>query len=236
MSHINNEPKNKNIHAGHRARMRDKLLKSGIDVFTDHELLEFLMYYIHRTKDTNPIGHALIDRFGSIGGVFSASYEELIKVDGISDAGAAFIIFVSQLADRVSRSEIPKKAMLSSYKESGEYCMQYFKGLRKERFVLVCLDSERRVISSDIISEGSSNATVVDIRKIVEIAMNKGACGVVLSHNHPGDSTHPSSADVAVTARIINVLEGINISVIDHIICNGETYTSMSERGILDSL
>lgn len=228
--------KKKNIHAGHRERLRKRFLEKGMDALDDHQILEFLLFHCNRVKDTNPMGHALMDRFKNLDAVFSASYDDLIKVDGISDAAAALILFVSQLSNRVSRSTVPRKAALLTQRAAGEYCMKFFKGLKKERVVLVCLDSERNVISADIISEGVSNASVVDVRKIVEIAMNKGAVGVVLAHNHPDDATHPSNADVSVTTRIVNVLEGINISVIDHIICNNETFTSMSERGLMDDM
>ncbi len=225
--------KKENIHKGHRERMRQKFLGDGMDAFADHEILEFLMFYVHRTKDTNPIGHALLQKFGSLKNVFSASYDELVKVKGIGENGAAFIRFVSQLSNRISRSTIPKKARLTSEEETGKFCMSLFHGLTEERFIIICIDSERNVLSWHEISKGVSNATVVELRKIVEIAMARDAVGIILAHNHPGDNTNPSAADMSVTNKVIRVLEELNIAVVDHIICNDETFTSMEQRGFM---
>ncbi len=225
--------KEENIHEGHRKRMRQKFLSDGIDAFTDHEILEFFLFYVHKRANTNPIGHALIKKFGSLKNVFSASYDELIKVDGVGESSAVLIKLLSQLSNRISRKEIPKKARLASEEETGKFCMSLFYGLTEERFIIICVDSERNVLSWHEISKGVSNATVVELRKIVEIAMARDAVGIILAHNHPGDSTNPSAADMSITNKVIRVLEELNIAVVDHIICNDETFTSMEQRGFM---
>jgi len=73
----------KKIHTGHRGRMRERFDASGFDNFQPHEVLEFLLYGFLPVRDTNPLGHALIERFGSVGKVLTASPEELGKVPGI---------------------------------------------------------------------------------------------------------------------------------------------------------
>jgi len=222
------------IHKGHRERVRRRFLKDGIDVLDDHQVLELLLFYVHKVKDTNPIGHELISKFKSLEGVFAATYDELCSVDGISEAGATLIMLIGQLRNRLSLSNVQKKLRLADARDAGEYCRGFLKDLPTGRMIVISLNSRKEVIAADIISDGNSNATVVDVRKVLEIALLRKASGVVLSHNHPGDTTHPSSSDVAVTERIIQVLEGINISVIDHIICNEDSFESMSERGFLD--
>lgn len=72
-----------NIHAGHRGRMRERFKASGFDNFQPHEVLEVLMYEFIPVRDTNPLGHALIEHFGSVENVLTASPEELTKVPGI---------------------------------------------------------------------------------------------------------------------------------------------------------
>ncbi len=230
------DTKKDNIHKGHRERVRKRFLKDGINAFEDHQILEFLLFYVHKIKDTNPIGHALINKFKSLDGVFSASYEELCSVDGISESGASLIMLIGQLRNRISRDTMEKKVRFSTHRDAAEYCMKLFDGLSVEKLFLISLNSMKDVISTDVISEGTCNATTADMRKILEIAMLRKASGVIITHNHPGDSPHPSSSDVAVTTKIINLLESINISVIDHIICSGSDYSSMSERGILETL
>lgn len=223
-----------NVHKKHRERMRKKFISEGIDAFLDHEILEYLMFGVHRVKDTNPIAHNLIKRFGTLRGVFDASYDELKTVDNVGEAGAALIKLISQLSNRISRSTVPKKKMINSVQDAGEYCQSLMYGLKEERLILICVDSDKSVVEWYEISRGVTSATVVDMRMIVEKAMSSGATGVILCHNHPDDSTNPSTADVVATNKIVDILESINISVIDHIICNDKTYTSMSERGFMD--
>ena len=224
-----------NVHKGHRERVRQRFLQGGIDSLDDYQILEFLLFYVHKRKDTNPLGHELINKFKTLDGVFSATYEELCSVDGIGDSGASLITLIGQLRNRIKRSNMTRKVRLYTTEDAAEYCAQYFEDLPNERMIVISLNSKKDVIATDIISEGGPNSALVDVRKVLEIALLRKASGIILSHNHPGDSTHPSASDLVVTSNIIRVLEGINISVIDHIICNDKTYTSLAERGFLDS-
>ena len=72
--------KKENIHLGHRQRMKEKYYSKGIDVFSDHEKLEMLLYFTNKVKDTNAIAHALIKEFGNLENVFNADVEYLQKV------------------------------------------------------------------------------------------------------------------------------------------------------------
>lgn len=224
----------KNVHSGHRDRMRAKLLKRGIDAFDDHEILEFLLFYVNKRKNTNPTGHKLMEKFKTLSGVFDASFEELCSVDGVGEAGASLLRLVGQLPNRLSAESAEKKIRLVTNRDAAEYCMQFLKGLDHERMLLISLNSVKDVLAVDIVSDGTFNATNADVRKILELAFLRKATGVILAHNHPGDSPHPSASDTTITAKITGILEGINIAVIDHIICSDDSYCSMSERGIMD--
>ncbi len=228
--------KDQNVHAGHRERMRKRFFEKGIDSFQDHEILEFLLYYVYRNGNTNPIGHALMDKFKTIDGVFGATYDELCSVKGVGEKGAILIMYINELRNRLSRSSVEKKVRLATHRDAADYCFKFFEGLSSEKFILISLNSKRDVIAADVISDGTCSASSVDIRRIMEIVLLRKPSGVILSHNHPGDSPHPSSSDLAVTSRIIDLLEGIDIAVIDHIICSGKDYCSLSERGMLEAM
>ena len=79
------------MHKGHRARLRQRFIKAGLEGFAPHEVLELLLTFAIPRRDTNPIAHALIRRFGSLHGVFEAKYAELIKVEGIGEQAATLI-------------------------------------------------------------------------------------------------------------------------------------------------
>ena len=78
-------------HAGHRSRMKNRFLKTGLDSFEPHEVLELLLFYAIPKRDTNKIAHDLIENFGSIAGVLNAPYELLIQIDGIGEHAAILL-------------------------------------------------------------------------------------------------------------------------------------------------
>lgn len=92
------------VHQGHRARQRKKLLENGPRAFADHELLEMLLYYAIPRRDTNELAHRLLERFGSLQGVFSAPVEELSTVEGVGENAAVLLSLVPQIWQRSLRT------------------------------------------------------------------------------------------------------------------------------------
>ena len=103
--------KNANTHSGHRARMAQRFMHDGFDNYRPHEVLEQILYEVIPRSNTNPAGHALIDRFGSVGGVINASAEELLNVEGVGKKSAEFL---SSLPDEMT------KRILVRFREIGE--------------------------------------------------------------------------------------------------------------------
>ena len=225
-----------NPHAGHRQRMKEKFMKCGINAFSDYQALEFLMFYIHKRKDTNIIGHDLINEFKNLEGVFGASYESLIKVKGIGPEAALLINFIGQLRNKIfldSRKCEHKIMVNTTY--AGNYFCDMFRDLNIERFMIMSLKANREIIATDTISEGTVTSTSADLRTIAEMVFKRKAAAVIIAHNHPSGNVHPSGTDIALTKRIVQMLELMDVAVIDHIICSGEHFTSMFERGFMDS-
>ena len=100
---------NGNLHAGHRAKMRKKYERAGADAFLPHELLEMLLFHAIPYRDTNPTAHLLLERFGSLSGVLSASREELCAVPGIGGCAADLIASVADLADAARLEILPDR-------------------------------------------------------------------------------------------------------------------------------
>ena len=89
------------VHDGHRARKKEQFRTHGLDAFADHEVLELLLYYAIPRADTNPIAHRLIERFGSLDGVFSASVSELSQVEGVGESAATLLALLMPLCRRL---------------------------------------------------------------------------------------------------------------------------------------
>ena len=231
---MSKETDNKNVHEGHRKRVRERFLKNGLKDFEDYQILEFLLFYVYKRKDTNEIAHELLNEFGSLENVFGATCDEMRSVKGIGESAAILVSLIGQMQNRINNKCLEPGVFLTTDEITGNYCVDYMKNLKHERLILISMNSEKKVLGVDVISEGDHGATSVDVRKIVTSALKRKATAVVIAHNHPGDSVHPSDSDIVITGRIVSVLEGMDIAVTDHIICNDTTYTSMASRGILD--
>ena len=134
------------IHEGHRARMRKQLKTSGMDSLSDVQVLEVLLYYAAPRGDTNPAAHALLNRFGTLDGVFCAPESELKKVDGIGDAAAQLIRLVPQVARRCLMSRSAQIEILDTTSRCGQYLLPYFHGEGEEVVYLLCLDAKCKAL------------------------------------------------------------------------------------------
>ena len=221
------------IHDGHRERMRKQLKTSGMDSLSDVQVLEVLLYYAAPRGDTNPAAHALLNRFGTLDGVFSAPEAELKKVDGVGDAAAQLIALVPQVARRCLMSRSAQIQVLDTTSKCGRYLLPYFHGEHEEVVYLLCLDAKCGLISCKEVGRGVVNAAEVSVRAIVETALSQKAVSVILSHNHVDAYALPSREDELTTRRIRDALLLVGITLADHIIVCGEDYVSFADSGLL---
>ena len=117
---------NPSVHKGHRERLKRRFLETGLDSFTDVQALELLLFYAIPQKDTNPIAHALLDRFGSLSQVLDADVEELKKVPGISDHAATLLRLVTDLGRFYQVDSSQRTEVLTSLDACGHYLVPRF--------------------------------------------------------------------------------------------------------------
>ena len=222
---------NPSTHKGHRERLKNRFLGTGLDSFTDVQALELLLFYAIPMKDTNPIAHALLNRFGSLSQVLDAPVEELKKVPGISDHAAVLLHLTTELARFYQVDSVQRVEVLTSLDACGAYLVPRFFGRKVETVFLLCLDAKCKVLCCRQIGEGSVNAASISVRKVVETALNANATSVVLAHNHPSGVALPSVDDVQTTQRIAQALHAVDIVLIDHIVVAEGDYISMVQSG-----
>ena len=177
-----------NIHKGHRERMRKKFIQSGFDGFTNHEILELLLFYSRPRIDTNAIAHRLIDKYKTISGVCNADIEDLKEIEGIDEASAVLIKMIPLLAKEYMNSS-SNSIHMSNYNTVCEYFKTQFLGETVEKIRIACLDDKLRLISGKIIAEGAPGGVGINIRRIVEFTYKNKCENVILAHNHP-DTPH----------------------------------------------
>ena len=221
------------VHDGHRDRMRKRFLKNELNGFADHEALELLLYYAIPRGDVNPLAHALMDRFGSLSGVFSAPVELLAQVKGVGTQTAVLLRLVPQIAQRARLTDLERELALNTRARVGQYLLELFSRERNEAVYEICLDGQGKLLACRRLGEGSASAVNLDIRQIVQNAITFCASSVILAHNHPSGVALPSQADQGATLRAKAALESIDVRLEDHIIVADGEYVSFSESGYL---
>lgn len=213
-------------HEGHRKRLRDSFKKGGIEPFSDHNVIELVLFYAIPRKDTNLIAHELIERFGSVSGVFDAPFEELLKVDGIGENCATLIKMFPAVGRRYLTDKYDKPEF-ESVEALGDYCVSLFTGETVEKAYLLCYDARNRMIKSVLIAQGSLSTVNLDKRRMMEAVVINSTVSVILTHNHPNGAAAPSSADVRSTREISNLMREVSVNFADHIIVADKEYFSM---------
>ncbi len=225
------------MHEGHRQRLRDRFRREGLDSFAPHEALELLLFYARARGDVNPLAHRLLDTFGSFKGVLEAPVDQLCAVNGVGEETATLIALMVPLFRQYEKSLCENTQRLANYREVAAYCSALLKGLRKERFYVICLSSRLKVLGQRVVAEGSLTEVQAYPRLVVETALNHNAYGVILCHNHPGGEALPSIADVDTTRDLEKVLARLGIQLMDHIIvAEGNTYSLVMHGDFQSSL
>ncbi len=226
----------KSVHSGHRERVKNKFLTEGLDRFEPHEVLELLLYFGIPLKDTNPTGHALLQKFGSLSGVFDAPFEELIQVEGVGKSAATLIKLIPEICRRYQENLSRDKQLIFSYDEAGNFLITKFIGRSNEAVILMLLDSKSRMIYCGVVNEGTAITANIYVKKIVRLAVQYNAVYAILSHNHPSGNCMPSKQDLNSTQWIYEALQTVEVQLIDHVIVSGNDYLSIAKSGIMPEI
>ncbi len=220
------------IHGGHRQRLKQRFAQEGLDNFEQHQVLELLLFYAIPRVDTNPIAHALLERFGSLAQVLEAPAAELQKVPGMGENAAQFLSLVNEVGRYYQVNRASRPTILTTVEQCGRYLAPRFYNRRNETVFLLCLDAKCKVLCCKEVGEGSVNSAAIPIRRVVEMALGANATSVVLAHNHPSGVALPSDEDVCTTRRVALALHAVEIQLVDHIVVAEDDFVSMAQSGL----
>jgi DNA repair protein RadC len=214
-------------------RPREKLLAKGAANLSSAELLAILLRTGNRGKSAVDLARDLLQRFGGLGSLFTASLEEFSQVAGMGPSKYVQLRAVLELGQRALQEQLTQRDALGSPHAMRDYLKLHFRGLEREVFVCVYLDMQNRLIQIEELFAGTLGQTSVYPREVVKQALRANAANVIFAHNHPSGVTEPSEADRLLTRRLKQALELVDIRVLDHFIVAGGETLSFAQRGLL---
>lgn len=220
----------KQLHGGHRQRLKQSLLESDFNGVSDINLLESILFYSIKRSDTNELAHKLLNTFGSLEAVFEADYEDLKHVPGIGDTSAFLIKLVGKTAKRLHTVDTKKAVYITSNIVAANVFQPYFIGEKDERMLALYLDNASKLIRIDVLGEGNVNSVSFNNRKLVEGAIRTNCSKVILAHNHPHGVPNASKDDLVLTYQARELLRSIHVGLVDHLIYADGHWHSISER------
>ena len=213
-------------------RPRERLLAQGASVLSDAELLAIFLRVGMKGKSAVDLGRELINRFGSLNRLFSASMAEFAAVPGMGEAKYAQLQAVLEMAKRALGEQLSARELLSSPQAVRDYLRLTLGGLPHEVFLAMWLDAQNRLIATEELFRGTLTQTSVYPREVVKRALAQNAAAVILAHNHPSGVAEPSAADVSLTKVLKDALNLVDVRLLDHFIVAGTTPPlSLAERG-----
>lgn len=219
--------------AGHRARLRRRLLEGGIDALGDHEIIEFLLMGAIPRKDVKPIARTLLTRFGSLASVLNADPKALANHPGMGETSAAALLIVATAARRLARQTVREQPVLASWQALLDYLTIDMAHLTVERVRVLYLNVQNHLILDHHVGDGSIDEAAIHPREVIRKALDLGASALILVHNHPSGSPQPSRADIQITQRIAEAGRLLGVAVHDHVIVGREGHVSLKAKGLI---
>ena len=218
--------------AGHRARLRKRLLEGGAAGFLDYELVEYLLALTIPRVDTKPLAKRLIHDFGGIGPLLSASADTL-KREGLKDSTVAALKIAEATALRLLEARVEGQPILSSWDALGDYLHARMAHRRTEEVRILFLNAKNVLIANEALWQGSVDEASVHVREVIARAIALGATALIVVHNHPSGDPTPSQQDIRLTRDLVEAGRHMKVTVHDHVIVGAAGRTSMRAMGLI---
>lgn len=220
---------------GHRARLRERFVRSGLESFAEYEVIELLLTLCIPRRDVKPLAKDLLAACGSLKGLLDTPLEDLRQMPGVGEVTPVALRIVKETMAYYLRQQAEQQPMLDSVDALIDLWRTRMGELREEVFEVAYLDQSYRLIKGGIerMEEGSPNRTAVYPRKVATRALQRSAVYVVIAHNHPGGQLEPSQQDIALTRQIRSACQAVGVQLLDHIIVTEDDALSFLDREML---
>ncbi|MGB6269756.1 MAG: DNA repair protein RadC [Olleya sp.] len=213
---------------------REKLLYKGKAALSDAELVAILIGSGNREESAVALcKRILASTDNNLTELGKLSIKQLMEFKGIGEAKAITIIAALELGRRRRGEEALEKKKITSSKSVFELMQPIIGELPHEEFWIIYLNNSNKVIHKSLLSKGGITGTLVDIRLVLKTALEVGAVGLILAHNHPSGTLKPSQADKEVTSKLKIAAQSLDIKVLDHLIITENAYLSFADESLL---
>jgi DNA repair protein RadC len=219
--------------ADHRQRLRDRFLQAGGAALPDYELLELVLFRAIPRQDVKPLARLLLDTFGDFNRVITASAARLQLVKGVGPAVVLELKLVEAAAQRMMRSRVMQKPLLTSWDALLDYCHTAMAHRETEQFRVLYLDRKNVLIADEEQARGTVDHVPVYPREIVKRALELNASALILVHNHPSGDPTPSDADLSMTHQVKDACLALGLTLHDHLIVGKSREVSFRAQGYL---
>ena len=218
-------------------RPRERLAEKGAGALSHAELVAILLRTGRKGMSAVEIAQELLQKFGTLTGLERASLDELREVKGVGRDKAIALKAAVTLARRMAQELHGDAPMLDTPSSVADYLREEVRGYDVEHFKVVLLNTRRKLIRVEAVSQGLVDTILVHPREVFRQAIAANASALILAHNHPSGDPTPSEADVRVTRDLIRAGQLLKIEVLDHVILgrrstpDGKDYVSLRELG-----
>jgi DNA repair protein RadC len=220
---------------GHRQRLRERFLKSGLEGFAEYEVVELLLTLAIPRSNVKDSAKRLIARFGNLRGILDTPVEELQAVNGIGSVAPVALKIIRAAATLYLQQSAEGTNLAVDHESLATFWRMRIGANPNEAFEVAYLDSGGHLLRDGVerLEEGTIDRAVVYPRRMVESALRRGAAAIVLAHNHPNGDVTPSEQDKLLTRALVMAGETVQLKIIDHLILSPDEAYSFKKAGLL---
>lgn len=211
----------------------EKFIRFGAGSLTEAELLAIILRTGTKDNSAVALGQQILEKSGSLIGLYNTGLNSLMELKGIGQVKAVKIKCIAELSRRMAKECAKEGLTFNSPLTVATYYMEELRHEKREKVMLILLDSKGLVLKEVILSTGTVNASLISTREIFIEVLQAEAVGIVLLHNHPSGDPMPSSNDKYITSQIMKGAELLDVVFVDHIIIGDNRYYSFKEKNLL---
>jgi DNA repair protein RadC len=217
------------------ARPRERLQAFGAQALSNEELVAIILRSGTQSSNVLEVARSLLSRHDGLGGINRASLVELAQAHGVGSVKAIDLKAAFELGKRLLTLAPEERPQLTGPQDAYALLRGEMSLLEQESVRVILLNTKNRVQAVSQVSLGSLNSSVVRVGEVFKEAVRQQAAAIVMAHNHPSGDPTPSPEDIAITRKVVEAGELLDIKVLDHVIIGRETpsrhgWVSLKER------